>query len=232
MERKQFLSEFGKRIRGLIRKKWKSYREASEALGIPESTLSWYARGAGEPSAGLLHELAKKLNVSAGYLLCLTDDPSSGSFGAGPTVVFVEKLDALPAAGAGAMNDAVHVVEALEFPIWMAQKLTKTARGKVGSLRFMRALGDSMEPLIEPGALLLVDGSDSDHRRPPKPRKASDHNNIYVFLQDGALRVKRLRQDRKGFTIAMSENPAYDPEILGKQDFKVLGRVIWWDNRL
>jgi hypothetical protein len=89
-----------------------------------------------------------------------------------------------------------------------------------------------MEPLIEPGALLLVDESDVDHRRSPKPRKASDHNNIYVFLQDGALRVKRVRVDRKGATIALSDNPAYDPEILHKQDFKVLGRVIWWDNRL
>ena len=124
------------------------------------------------------------------------------------------------------------VAEAREFPLWMAQKLTKTARGKVASLRFMRALGDSMEPLIEPGALLLVDESDADHRRSPKPRKASDHNNIYVFLQDGALRVKRLRVDRKGATIALSDNPAYDPEFLHKQDFKVLGRVIWWDNRL
>lgn len=70
------------------------------------------------------------------------------------------------------------VAEALEFALWMAQKLTKTARGKVASLGFMRALGDSMEPLIEPGALLLADESDSDHRRSPKPRKASDHHNI------------------------------------------------------
>jgi phage repressor protein C with HTH and peptisase S24 domain len=28
------------------------------------------------------------------------------------------------------------------------------------------------------------------------------------------------------------ENPAYDPEFLHKQDFKAIGRAIWWDNRL
>ncbi len=28
------------------------------------------------------------------------------------------------------------------------------------------------------------------------------------------------------------ENPAYDPEFLHKQDFKAIGREIWWDNRL
>ena len=80
--------------------------------------------------------------------------------------------------------------------------------------------------------MLLVDESDSDHRRPPKSTRASEHTNIYVFLQEGALRVKRLRVDRKGGTIALSDNSAYDPEILNKQDFKVIGRVIWWDNRL
>jgi len=190
--------------------------------GIPRTTIEGWVKGPTLPKLGQFLEFCEEVGR----------DPAS-FFNEGPKkVVHIQKLDALPSAGAGATNDAMPIAEALEFPLWMAQKLTKTSRGKVTSLRFMRALGDSMEPLIEPGALLLVDGSDSDHRRSPKPRKASDHNNIYVFLQDGALRVKRLRVDRKGATIALSDNPAYDPEFLHKQDFKVLGRVIWWDNRL
>jgi phage repressor protein C with HTH and peptisase S24 domain len=188
-----------------------------------KNTLRNWIAGNSTPGIDDLVELARLTGKAIPFFLPLNE---------GEQYVHVQKLDVLPAAGAGAMNDAAPVVEALEFPLWMAQKLTKTARGKVASLRFMRALGDSMEPLIEPGALLLVDGSDTDHRRPPKPKKPSDHTNIYVFLQDQALRVKRLRVDSKGATIALSENPAYDPEFLHKQDFKVLGRVIWWDNRL
>lgn len=188
-----------------------------------KNTLRNWIAGNSTPGVDDLIELARLTGKAISFFLPLKDDAK---------FVFIQKLDVLPAAGAGATNDAMPVAEALEFPLWMAQKLTKTARGKVASLRFMRALGDSMEPLIEPGALLLVDESDADHRRTPRPRKASDHNNIYVFLQDGALRVKRLRVDRKGATIALSDNPAYDPEFLHKQDFKVLGRVIWWDNRL
>jgi phage repressor protein C with HTH and peptisase S24 domain len=122
--------------------------------------------------------------------------------------------------------------ETREFPLWMLQALTKTARGKPSSLRLMRAIGDSMEPLIRSGALLLIDESARDHHHSPKRQTQWDHPDVYVFLQDDELRVKRLRVDRKGFTIALSENPAYDPEILQKQDFRVLGRVIWWDNRL
>lgn len=190
--------------------------------GIPRTTIDGWVKGPTLPKLGQFLEFCEEVGR----------DPASFFNEVPKKIIQIQKLDVLPAAGAGATNDVLPVAEALEFPLWMAQKLTKTARGKVASLRFMRALGDSMEPLIEPGALLLVDESDADHRRSPKPRKASDHNNIYVFLQDGALRVKRLRVDRKGATIALSDNPAYDPEFLHKQDFKVLGRVIWWDNRL
>lgn len=190
--------------------------------GIPRTTIDGWVKGPTLPKLGQFLEFCDEVGR----------DPASFFDQPPKKTVHIQHIDALPAAGAGALNDAAHIVEALEFPLWMAQKLTKTARGKVATLRFMRALGDSMEPLIETGALLLVDGSDFDHRRPPKSTKASDHTNIYVFLQDDALRVKRLRIDRKGATIALSENPAYGPEILHKQDFKVLGRVIWWDNRL
>ncbi|WP_018409773.1 MULTISPECIES: hypothetical protein [Methylocystis] len=44
--------------------------------------------------------------------------------------------------------------------------------------------------------------------------------------------MKRLHVDRKGATIALSENPSNRPEILHKREFKVRGRVIWWDDRL
>lgn len=188
------------------------------------NTLRRWINGQTSPSLDDLVAIADQSGLSVLSFLPPENERSEN--------VKIQKLDVYPAAGAGALNDAVPAVETLEFPLWMAQKLTKTARGKVASLRFMRALGDSMEPLIEPGALLLVDESDRDYRAQQRPKKASDHFNIYVFIEDGALRVKRLRVDKKGSTVALSENPSYDPEILHKRDFKVLGRVIWWDNRL
>lgn len=114
----------------------------------------------------------------------------------------------------------------------MLQKLTKTARGKPARLSLIRAAGDSMEPLIRSGALLLVDETARDPRSSPKPENLWDHTDVYIFLEGDELRLKRLLVDPKGATIALSENSAYRPEILRRQDFKVLGRVIWWDNRL
>jgi SOS-response transcriptional repressor LexA len=236
-KRDQYVGEFAKRLRDLIKHNWDSYREAAVALDIPESTLTRCARGEGEPSAGLVLTLSSKLDVSVSYLLGLDDEltparqPRSKRK---PEIdrIAVPSLDVRAAAGGGAINHVMKAEETREFPLWMLQALTKTARGKPSSLRLMRAIGDSMEPLIRSGALLLIDESARDHHHSPKRQTQWDHPDVYVFLQDDELRVKRLRVDRKGFTIALSENAAYDPEILQKQDFKVLGRVIWWDNRL
>jgi phage repressor protein C with HTH and peptisase S24 domain len=146
--------------------------------------------------------------------------------------IAISSLDVRAAAGGGAINNVMKAEETREFPLWMLQKLTKTARGKPARLSLIRAAGDSMEPLIRSGALLLVDETARDPRSSPKPENLWDHTDVYIFLEGDELRVKRLHVDRRGGTIALSENPSYGPEILRRQDFKVLGRVIWWDNRL
>lgn len=55
-----------------------------------------------------------------------------------------------------------------------------------------------------------------------------------VFLQGDDQRVKRLRRFDNEIVVS-SDNRAFGPEILRGPDltrFKVIGRVIWWDNRL
>lgn len=209
---------------------YKSFREAAEALGIPEATLSRLARGENEPGSDTLLKIAKKFNVSLSYLLALSDDPFGHLDGASPDLEFerVPSLDARVAAGAGAVNHLVAVEERLAFPEWMLRKLAPPG----AKVSFMRAKGDSMEPLFDDGALLLVDESQNEPSAArPKLGRPSD---VFVFLQDDALRVKRLRK-RGAELLAMSENRAYDPEIFRGPELKrckVLGRVIWWDSRL
>jgi phage repressor protein C with HTH and peptisase S24 domain len=144
-------------------------------------------------------------------------------------MVPVQKLDVRAAAGGGSLNDVANVEETLDFPAWMARRLTRN----VSRLRLLRAHGDSMEPTIRNGALLLVDESDRKlPLTPPVPKNPWDHPDIYVFTHEGAVRVKRLRQDRTGPVLAISDNTIYSPEILRKPEFKIEGRVVWWDNRL
>ncbi len=202
------------------REKALSVEKASGGRFKRQRLQSWID-GETSPPVAELFELAKFLGKEPDYFLF-----------AGPqSMVSVRKLDVLAAAGGGAVNDLPETEETLEFPLWMLQRLTNTARGRPERLSVIRSKGESMEPLIKSGALLLVDNGDKDHRTPSKPKSPWEHNDIYVFLQDNKLLVKRLRVDH-GSTLAISENPSESPKILRRQDFKVLGRVIWWDNRL
>lgn len=225
------LSELASRITE-VTERLGSIDGAAKKVGVSASSLGRMRRGENEPSVFLVAKVAEATNVSIEWLVGLSGKPGVPTRQAEPSGLKVQKLDVRAAAGGGAINNVLKTEETREFPLWMLQKLTKTARGKQARLSLIRAAGDSMEPLIRSGALLLVDETARDPRSSPKPENLWDHTDVYIFLQGDELRLKRLHVDRRGATIALSENPAHRPEILHKQDFKVLGRVIWWDNRL
>jgi len=230
------LVEFARRLKGLLAK-YKSYREAAEELDIPESTLARVARGANEPGSALLLALSTKLNVSMSYLLGLDDEPAPAvrtGERSKPEVssVQVPSLDARAAAGVGEVNHIVAIERTLPFPVWMLHKLAPPG----AKVSFMRAAGDSMSPTFEDGALLLVNENETE---PPsksfKLKSGREPANIFVFLQGADQRVKRLRRLASGEILIMSDNGAYEPELLRGAElkrFKIVGRVVWWDNRL
>jgi phage repressor protein C with HTH and peptisase S24 domain len=222
---------FGARMRELT-KGFKSTAEAAKFLEIPEQTLRNALAGKNEPRAPFLVAVSEKLEVPLNDLLGITEQASPARKIVPPQMVPVQKLDALAAAGAGATNSAVAVDEELLFPTWMIRTLAPPA----AKLRFMRAKGESMVPTIGDGALLLVNEAERAlPAKPPRPKNEFDNPDVYVFLQEGELRVKRLRKTPKGEIVVSSDNRAYDPEVLRGPDlkrFKICGRVVWWDNRL
>lgn len=64
-------------MRMLMEKRGKSLTEFSEELEISRSTLQEYLSGKGNPSAAMLEHIAKKLGVSAAFLIsgALGDEP-------------------------------------------------------------------------------------------------------------------------------------------------------------
>lgn len=228
--------DFGERVRALT-DRFASVAEAARFLGVKEQTLRNAREGKNEPRAPLLLALSKKLHVSLGYLLGLSDDPSAptlASWVANFPPRMVPRFDARAAAGAGAVNHVVAPEEGLAFPEWMLRKLAPST----AKLCFLRASGDSMEPTIGNNALLLIDERIQERQLPdvaPRPKSDYDHPDIYVFLLGPDLRVKRLRKKPNGDVLIMSDNRAHDPELLRGDDLKrlkICGRVIWWDNRL
>jgi phage repressor protein C with HTH and peptisase S24 domain len=85
----------------------------------------------------------------------------------------------------------------------------------------LSAVGDSMEPTIRDGDLLLVDTSIDKVR----------DNGIYVIVVDGMVLVKRLHVRTDRSLVLKSDNPQYPAETIqaaDTADLHVAGRVRWF----
>lgn len=218
-------------------------RAISVLTGIPLPTLKDYASGRTSPPLDRFLQIA----AAAGrdptwFLTAQTTTISSqtqvqGSSGGG--TVLVPVVDAQAAAGYGRFPDEARKVAEFPFPREFILRLG----GEPNRVSALRSVGNSMEPTIADGALMLMDQSkvEADIPRPEKrtrktPPRRPPLDRIYVFFQSGGLRVKRLRWLDERYMAAISDNFAeHPPEIFdpgGPEHVKVLGRLIWWDNRL
>jgi SOS-response transcriptional repressor LexA len=131
--------------------------------------------------------------------------------------VRVPRYEVKASAGGGAIIHSEQIVDHLFFK-------TEWVKNVLGIPRDFLALisvqGDSMEPTLSNGDLILVDIRTS---------KVED-GAIYVVQYDDALLVKRLQKKYDGSVVIRSDNPLYEPEILHGEDainLKIVGRVVW-----
>lgn len=87
--------------------------------------------------------------------------------------------------------------------------------------------GHSMEPTIDDGAVLLINQAYTD----------ITNGQIYAFVYDGLLFVKRLSRTKDGVVLARSDNPDQDkfPEMRidhNTTDFEMIGKAVWMGVRL
>jgi phage repressor protein C with HTH and peptisase S24 domain len=97
-------------------------------------------------------------------------------------------------------------------------------RRSAKNLQAFRVGGDSMEPLIGQGGLVLADLSQNDFQR-------LREGGIYVLCWDlevGECAVKRLKWAEKGHILAIeSENPDYGTLYRPLSEASLIGQVIW-----
>ena len=82
-------------------------------------------------------------------------------------------------------------------------------------LTCVRAAGDSMEPTIRDGDLVVIDAG----------RTAPLDGGLFAVRTDAGLVVKRLRQSGSRWLLA-SDNPVHDPRAAAEDD-RILGEVAW-----
>lgn len=181
-------------------------------IGVPQPTISKYLKAAGgAPRLDIAAKCAEGANTSLDWLVWgRGEGPDAGG------VIRVPRYDVSLAAGAGAWNEGKRRLDDIPFTNAFFQKRFNRATGS--GFAVLEARGDSMEPSIADGDLLLIDETDTRL-----------FDGVFGFVLDGEARVKRFRRLMDGVSI-ISDNAIYPTEeVTGERlkDIQIIGRVRW-----
>lgn len=136
--------------------------------------------------------------------------------------VLVPRYDVHGSMGNGSVIHSEQIVDHLAFRAeWVRSALGASPEHLV----LISAIGDSMEPTLRAGDLLLIDRSVTGVK----------HDSIYAFAVGDELRVKRVQRLYDGTLIVKSDNPGYASETLTPEQadkVSIVGRVVWTGRRM
>lgn len=91
-----------------------------------------------------------------------------------------------------------------------------------------RAKGDSMQPVIWDGDLLLIDRTKVEPPPIWKGERGKRFAPVFALLDDGQAKVKRLQMLDHGVAMLISDNPDYPPQFAKPETLTIIGKVMWW----
>lgn len=215
--------EFKDRLKQARKLRKLNQTKLGEMVGLDQTSISDLEQGKSQ-TTGKLTELAVALRVDPIWLATgkgsmertggEQHSPSEDDY------ALIPQYSAKGQSGAGYLNDHVEVKGGLAFKRdWLSRMGAKPE-----NLRVIYAEGDSMEPYIMDGDVVLLDLS--------KTEPAS--NKVYAISRpDGGVSIKRLTQRFSGEWVISSDNPnkaKYQDEALGADSVAqvpIIGKVIW-----
>lgn len=191
----------------------------ARACGIPQRTLNRILNNEVKPNIETIEQIAKGVGRTVSDILSREfSEPGD------PDFAMLRRLDVKASAGAGNLV----FLESERGRLAFRRDFLKQSGVREADAVVIYADGQSMEPRIPDGAVLLVDTS----------RTELDNNEIHVIRVDGEILVKRLRKEIGGGVLIVSDNPDKHryPDILvtpDKEDhLSIIGRVFWMGARL
>jgi phage repressor protein C with HTH and peptisase S24 domain len=202
-------------------------------MGVSPSAFRKWLKGEAEPSRERLVALAEVAGVDIAWLAAgrgpepefRSAHPAPrrghGPIAAPPVVpshfLLLPRRPEVAAAGPGASGTAAVSSEYIAF---QHEWLRSVFRTEPANLTLEIAVGESMQPTIRDGDLLLIDTTDVSFR----------NFGIYVIDVSGERLVKRVQRKLDGSLVLISDNNAYQPDLVPHDrvgDVAVVGRVVW-----
>lgn len=214
----------GDRIAALLAKKGWSNGDLARRIGTSTQAVWKLVNGNSNSSRHLL-QIARELDCSPEYLLGETDDPKRNRTadtrlplrGLGedhdPDLVRIEEIDLRYGLGATYLDVPV-ASEVRHFSRSWLRQFTTAAPDK---LFWTAGDGDSMEPTIRSGELILIDRSQTT------PRMG---DGIWAVAYGDVGMIKRLRPLPDGRVEILSDNTIIPPVIAADGELHIIGRVI------
>ena len=194
--------------------------ELAKHLGYSSTgTISrWKAKDASVPISAI-----EKVASTTGKTIDEIKRSNTETAGLLPSnTIFIPLFNVEASAGGGSLVEEECIVDRIAFKEdWIRNDLGVNPK----DLALITTIGDSMEPTLRAGDMVLLDRS---------VEKIKDEA-IYAMSVDGMLLIKRVRWRADGGLTLLSDNQDYEAVVIApdmKAALRVVGRLMWAGRRL
>jgi phage repressor protein C with HTH and peptisase S24 domain len=217
----------GDRILDRLNRHDMSQAELARRVGVSQPTINALIRGDNQGSKHL-HKIATVLGTTPAYLEGKTEDPAENALTLPSPDVFAEQfnLALVPqlelgySMGGGSIFDSYEHTGIVPF---QRDWLRSMMKGSFEDLFVARGEGDSMQPTLLDGDIVLIDTSQKDIRQ---------QDRVWAIAYGDLGMIKRVRRLPGGSYSVMSDNPAVQAFHAVDDEMYVIGRVIWIGRRI
>lgn len=229
MSRKKFDTDIKLRIKLVREQKSLTQQQFAESLGVAQGFMSELERGRYQPKKPLLLAIAylykinyewlstgkgEKEEVEKPLVLSEPEVKYDRSYKTDNDFVSVPQMKSQIRAGGGLVLDPMIEVKIAFRRDWIQRK------GDPENMSLIRATGDSMEPTLKSGDIVLI-----DHNR----NEVDPQGGIYAIVVDDEIMIKRLQILYPSKKIRLiSDNIRYESTEVDSEHLNISGKVIWY----